>query len=147
MRGGSQTIDRAPPPVLDTGDGGGGGWAWLLTAGGIIEAQLVRGLLETAGVVPIHLDSYDPSPSSWMFLSGNVNAPVRVFVLASQLDLARLVLLEGGFGVGETDAGPRQEPLVRSSWWRRLWIILGIVIVLGLAWRLFLVGCDIRTVC
>lgn len=95
MRGRSQVLIPSPPDTAD--GGGGGGWAWLLTARGIIEAELVRGVLESAGVVPVALDTSDPSPGSWMFLSGNVNALVRVFVPASMLDTARLTLLEAGF--------------------------------------------------
>lgn len=87
----------APSPPETADGGGGGGWAWLVTANGIIEAELVRGVLESAGVTPVALDSSDPTPGSWMFLSGNVNALVRVFVPVSQLDSARLALLEAGF--------------------------------------------------
>jgi hypothetical protein len=96
MRGRSQIMVPSPPETTNEG-GGGGGWAWLLTANGIIEAELVRGVLESAGVAPVALDSTDPTPGSWMFLSGNVNALVRVYVSASQLDVARLAVLEAGF--------------------------------------------------
>ena len=95
MKSGSRVIDSPPTPT-DEG-GGGGGWAWLLTARGIIEAELVRGVLESAGVVPVALDGRDSSPGAWMFLSGNVNALVRVFVPLAQLDSAKLILLEAGF--------------------------------------------------
>src|SRR5439155_20971548 len=95
MQRGSRVIDT-PPTDLNP-SGGGGGWAWLLTARGIIEAELVRGVLETAAIAPVALDGRDNSPGAWMFLSGNVNARVRVFVPASQLASARLVLLETGF--------------------------------------------------
>jgi hypothetical protein len=108
---GSQVIDRAPPSDVEAG-GGGGGWAWLVTARGIIEAELVRGVLETAGIVPVAFDRRDPSPGAWMFLSGNVNALVRVFVPASLLDSARLVLLETGLN---EPAAPPNLP-ERRAW-------------------------------
>jgi hypothetical protein len=108
---GSQVIDRAPPTDVEAG-GGGGGWAWLVTARGIIEAELVRGVLENAGIVPVAFDGRDPSPGAWMFLSGNVNALVRVFVPVSLLDEARLVLLETGLN---EPAAPPNLP-ARRSW-------------------------------
>jgi hypothetical protein len=113
-------IDHAPPePPADSG--GGGGWAWLLTAKGIIEAELVRGVLETAGIVPVALDSRDQSPGAWMFLSGNVNALVRVFVPVSLLDAARLTLLE--VGLTDTDAPAESEARPKATRSRSLWLL------------------------
>lgn len=126
MRGGSQVIDAAPPSSIGSGGGGGGGWAWLLTARGIIEAELVRGALESAGIVPVALDASDPTPGAWLFLSGNVNALVRVFVPASLLDAARLALLEAGVAVAEP-----QRPLAetrRSMRWL-VWVVLTLIVV------------------
>src|SRR5687768_392917 len=96
MRAGSHLQDPAPPRSGDGGDGGGG-WRWLVTAQGLVEAELIKGVLEGAGVVPVVLDAHDPSPGAWMFPSGNVNALVRIFVPAALLDQARLTLLETGF--------------------------------------------------
>jgi hypothetical protein len=131
MANSSHVIEGAPPPTIDDG-GGGGGWAWLLTARGIIEAQLVRGVLEASGIVPVALDASDPTPGAWMFLSGNVNALVRVFVPASLLDAARLALLETGFGVDDASAPPDQpvRAPARSSrlpWWA--WVLITAVVV------------------
>lgn len=103
MHAGSNVID-VEPPQTDRG-GGGGGWAWLVTARGLIEAQLVRGVLEASGITPIALDASDPSPGSWLFLSGNINALVRIYVPRALLDEARLALLEIGF-----DAPEQPEP-------------------------------------
>ncbi|MGZ4205841.1 MAG: hypothetical protein ACXVQW_11175 [Actinomycetota bacterium] len=130
MQSGSRVID-APPAEISEG-GGGGGWAWLLTARGIIEAELVRGMLEAAGIVPVALDGSDPSPGAWMFLSGNVNALVRVFVPVSLLDAARLALLETGFREPE-NASPSPTPPVGAFSGRRvLLVITAIVIVIFL---------------
>ncbi|MGZ4127440.1 MAG: hypothetical protein ACXVEX_04775 [Actinomycetota bacterium] len=130
MQSGSRVID-APPAEISEG-GGGGGWAWLLTARGIIEAELVRGMLEAAGIVPVALDGSDPSPGAWMFLSGNVNALVRVFVPVSLLDAARLALLETGFR--EPDSAPPSPPppVGAFSGRRVLLVITAIVIVIFL---------------
>lgn len=102
----SQVID---PPRSTHEGGGGGGWSWLVTASGIIEAQLIRGVLEEAGVVQVWLDTRDPSPTAWMFMSGDPNAPVPIYVPASQLDTARLALLDSGLGDPPGDAGDTGE--------------------------------------
>jgi hypothetical protein len=98
------TLDPAPPKPRE--GGGGGRWSWLLTAGGIVEAELVRGALEEQGV-PVVLDRTDRSPFAWMYLSGNVNAPVGVYVPSSLLDAARLHLLDAGL---EGDVASAAEP-------------------------------------
>ena len=128
MQRGSRVIDT-PPTVSDTG-GGGGGWAWLLTARGIIEAELVRGVLETAGIAPVALDGRDDSPGAWMFLSGNVNALVRVFVPASQLDSARLVLLETGLGAPEQPAEPPAPAPVHRLSGRLIWLAVTALVII-----------------
>ena|SRR5438270_6753360 len=127
MRSGSRVIDSPPAPT-DEG-GGGGGWAWLLTARGIIEAELVRGVLETAGVAPVALDGRDPSPSAWMFLGGNVNALVRVFVPLAQLDSARLILLEAGFEQPDPPPTlPAPERAHRLSS-KAIWLVITAVVI------------------
>lgn len=131
MKSGSRVIDAPPAPTNE--GGGGGGWAWLLTARGIIEAELVRGVLESAGVVPVALDGRDPSPGAWMFLSGNVNALVRVFVPLAQLDSARLILLEAGFEQPEPPpAAAASAPVRRLSSKVILLVITAVVIAIFL---------------
>ena len=128
MQRGSHVIDSPPVPT-DHGGGGGGGWAWLLTAHGIIEAELVRGVLESAGVIPVALDGRDPSPGAWMFLGGNVNALVRVFVPLAQLDSARLVLLEAGFEQPDPAPAaivPARAPRFHS---RAIWLVITAVVI------------------
>ncbi|HEX9712230.1 MAG TPA: hypothetical protein VGB52_06720 [Actinomycetota bacterium] len=139
MRGGARVIDRAPPPGVtdDHGEHGGGGWAWLLTVRGIIEAELVRGLLETAGIVPVHLDATDPSPTSWMFLSGDVNALVRVYVPRAHLDEARLALLERSAPAPEPEPGDRTGYRLRPAW-----IVIGVLVATAFGWRLFVAACG-----
>ena len=126
MRRGSNVIDHVPPAV--DGGGDGGGWAWLVTARGHAEAHLVRGLLEGNGVAPIFMDASDPSPGSWMFLAGNINALVRIYVPLSQLEEARLTLLEAGVTApDETPEAP--SPASRAPWGTRLaWIAITLLI-------------------
>ena len=127
MQSGSRVID-APPTPTDQG-GGGGGWAWLLTARGIIEAELVRGVLEAAGVVPVALDGRDPSPGAWMFLGGNVNALVRVFVPLAQLDSAKLVLLEAGFEQPEPPPAPQAPARGSRFHSRAIWFAVTALVI------------------
>lgn len=139
----SHTIGTAPPAGGERGSGGGdgGGWAWLLTARGVVEARLIAGLLENAGIGPVHLDATDPSPSSWLFLSGNVGALVRVYVPRAQLEGARLALLEQGAAV----TPPSRQPAAGPRWSvRRLeLIILAAVVVVVFGWRLLTATCAL----
>jgi len=119
----SNVVDRAPPGAPADG-GGGGGWAWLVTAHGLVEAQLINGILEGNGIAPVVLDASDPSPGAWLFLSGNVNALVRIFVPTSLLESARLALLEAGL---EDDAVEPPEPPVGSrgtAWWVAITLVV-----------------------
>src|ERR1051326_7988270 len=125
------TLDPAPPRPND--GGGGGRWAWLFTAGGLVEAELARGALEHAGV-PVVLDRRDPSPFAWMHLAGNMNAPVQLYVPASLLDNARLTLLEAWFAFDEParslpQSQGRTHPIARwtllvAAILVTLWIVL-----------------------
>jgi len=115
MTGRSEVIDPAPP-TIDHGGGGGGGWAWLVTTNGRIEAELVRGLLEATGVVPVWLDTRDPSPSAWLFPFGDPNAPVKVYVPASMLQAARLAMLEAGFAPSEHSEPEREKVAPHTPW-------------------------------
>jgi hypothetical protein len=135
MRSGSQTIDMAPPRAIHDDGGGGGGWAWLLTARGIIEAELVKGVLESEGIVPVLLDNRDPSPGAWLFLAGNVNALVRIFVPASLLDAARLTLLEAGLGEAESLPQPKPEPASARGWVWWVTVVLIVATFIIATWR------------
>lgn len=95
MRGQSGILTPAPPKA-DRGDPGRGRWSWLVTAGDIFEAELLKGLLESVHI-PVMTDSFDRSPFAWMYPAGNVQRPVHIYVPASLLDVARLELLESSF--------------------------------------------------
>lgn len=148
------TRDPAPPVPLD--GGGSGRWAWLLTAGGIVEAELVRGVLESSGV-PVVLDRRDPSPFAWMYLGGNVNAPVKVFVPATLLSAARLQLLEAGMSVeGGPDPAPvdraerSPQRLSRTPIVRLALTLVAVLVALWILLSAYLAGsatCSIRIVC
>lgn len=130
--------DPAPPREHD--GGGDGRWAWLLTASDAVEAEIVRGLLEGAGV-PVALDWRDPSPFAWMHLSGNLFRPVPVYVPAGLIDDARLHLLdmglEGPERSEEFDGSLEGSP---ASWRERHRVVLAAVTGLtfvAVGWILF----------
>jgi hypothetical protein len=129
MRSGSSVIDRAPPDTDGDTGGGGGGWAWLLTARGVVEAQLVRGVLEASGIEPVALDARDPSPGAWLFLSGNPHALIRIYVPRALLDAARLVMLD--IGVQEPEPQTSPAPTVPAWWWVALTALVLLLTVIS----------------
>ncbi len=135
---GRQVDVLEPAPPRDAGgDGGHGGWVWLMTAGNVFEAELLRGLLETAGV-PVALDSFDRSPSAWMYPAGNVNRPVQVLVPAGLLEAARLELMESSLvGAGRMESPPAEEPadarLLRERM-RPAWLTVALLTSLACGW-------------
>jgi hypothetical protein len=120
-----------PAPPRERAGGGGGRWAWLLTARDAVEAEIVRGLLEAAGV-PVALDWRDPSPFAWMHLSGNLFRPVPVYVPASLIDSARLQLLELGLESTEEPAEPASDAGDSLAWRDRHRVLLKAATVLTL---------------
>jgi len=140
------------PPVEDPG-GGGGRWAWLLTARDAVEAEIVRGLLEGGGV-PVALDWRDPSPFAWMHLSGNLFRPVPVYVPAGLIESARLQLLELGLDdpeMEEEDAASESLPMWRERHRLLLGAATGLTLV-AVGWLVFVeifgfVPCFLRLFC
>ena len=150
MTSGTGVLDPAPPQAA-SGDGGGGRWAWLVTAVDAVEAEIIRGLLEATGT-PVALDWRDPSPFAWMHLSGNLHRPVPVYVPASMVDAARLQLLELGLEAPEpTELEPVVRPVMRERH-RVLWQVVLALTVIGAAWILFVeifgfAPCALRLFC
>jgi hypothetical protein len=130
----TRTGKPAPPDEAGSGEGGGGRWVWLLTAGSHVEAELVKGRLETVGV-PVVLDRRDPTPGAWLYLyGGNPRAPVQVFVPASLLDAARLELLEAGLTAPSAPQNtPAERAVPRRSW---VWYLVAAVTALAIIWIL-----------
>jgi hypothetical protein len=138
------TLDPAPPQPRE--GGGGGRWAWLVTASGIVEAELIRGLLETDGI-PCVLDRRDSSPFAWMYLAGNVNASIQVYVPASLLDPARFRLIEAGF---DAEPAPPAEPAQGSrSWVKPILAVSGLLVAIWILIVTYLgsASCTLRLVC
>jgi hypothetical protein len=83
------------PPLDLGGRGGDSGWVELLRAPDDIEAHLIGGRLETAGIEVSMLK--DRSGPAWLFGGSNPWAPVTLLVRKLQLDDARIVLAEVAF--------------------------------------------------
>lgn len=130
----ARTDVRDPaPPTTPTGGGGGGRWSRVVTAADGIEAELIRGVLELAGV-PVVLDRRDGSPFAWMYPGGNINAPVAVLVPSALLEPARLALLEASLLSPETPqpvrpAEPKPAGLFRVVVAGLLIVVVGWVIL------------------
>ncbi|HVL88707.1 MAG TPA: hypothetical protein VM841_00585 [Actinomycetota bacterium] len=135
----SDVLDPAPPRHGTDGEGRGG-WSWLVTAKDRFEAEVLRGMLENAGV-PVILDGFDRSPFAWMYPAGNMNVPVQVLVPTGLLDVARLELMEAGLvGVDRlapasaqaaAAAGPPASLLRDRT--RPLWLVVAVLTALAVA--------------
>jgi hypothetical protein len=146
-------LDPAPPGHHD--GGGGGRWAWLFTANDAVEAEIVRGLLETAGV-PVALDWRDPSPFAWMHLSGNLFRPVPVYVPAGLVENARLHLLDIGLESADAAEEADEESIARPAVWRERhrWVLAGAtaMTLVAVGWLVFIeifgfAPCFLRLFC
>lgn len=138
----SEVLDPAPPRGGIEGDGRGG-WSWLVTAKDRFEAEVLRGMLENAGV-PVILDGFDRSPFAWMYPAGNMNVPVQVLVPTGLLDVAKLELMEAGLVEHDrfvetpsaaqatvVAAGPETR-LLRDRI-RPLWLVVAVLTALAVA--------------
>jgi hypothetical protein len=79
-----------------TGGGGGGDWIELVRARDDIDAHLLVGRLDEAGVAARTVKDRR-APGAWLYGGSNPWAPVLVLVRRLQLDDARLVLARISF--------------------------------------------------
>lgn len=90
-----------------------------------------------------------------MYLSGNVNAPVGVYVPAALLDAARLHLLDAGFDAPEADSESDSESPASGqpgTPWRAVRIGVGIAAVAAAVYILIVTflgsaTCALRLLC
>jgi hypothetical protein len=132
----SVLIDRPPPPVAsDRGGGGGSEWVQLVKARDDIDAHLLGGRLDEAGVESrLVKDRF--APGAWLYGGSNPWAPVTVLVRRRQLEDARLVLAEISFDAPSADSRPPAHLRIAPLWWATalgLGALLSIVVLLQTA--------------
>ena len=126
-------LDLPPPPgLLDEPSGGGSEWVRLITAENDIDAHLLGGRLNHAGIEVRAIK--DRKGPSWIHGGSNPWAPVDLWVRRYQLEESRLLLAELSFS--GPDAERTEEPTSSRAaflWWTAA-IALGLLFTgIGLA--------------
>jgi hypothetical protein len=102
------------PPRASVREGGGGsGWVELIRARGDIDAHLLVGRLDEAGVESRTVTDRS-APWTWMHAGSNPWAPVSILVRRVQLEDARLVLAEISFHLPA--AAPERAEEAQGRW-------------------------------
>ena len=118
-------IDRPPTSgLVPAGGGGGDGWVCVFRAAGDIEAHLLSGRLEAAGIETASIK--DRRGAAWMHGGSDPHAPVDIMVRKLQLEEARLVLAEIAFEM------PFEPPARPATSWRTALVWWGAALALGL---------------
>lgn len=126
-------LDLPPPPsALHDSGGGGSEWVPLITADNDIDAHLLEGRLNQAGVEVRAIK--DRSGPVWLHGGSNPWAPVAIWVRRFQLDDSRIVLAELSYQWPAARSDEREA----SGWppiaWWAVAIALGILFTgIGLA--------------
>ena len=126
-------LDLPPPPSrLDDDGGGGSEWVPLITADNDIDAHLLEGCLNQAGVEVRAIK--DRSGPVWMLGGSNPWAPVAIWVRRFQLEDSRIVLAELSYQWPSAHAvDDRTSGWPAIAWWA-VAIALGILFTgIGLA--------------
>lgn len=127
-------FDLPPPPELTQHpDGGGSEWVRLITAENDIDAHLLEGRLNHAGIEVRTIK--DRKGPSWMHGGSNPWAPVDVWVRRYQLEESRLLLAELSFNGPAAEQREEDGISSRSAvvWWAAA-IALGLLFTgIGLA--------------
>ena len=127
----STRIDLPPPPVVLDRGGGGSGWVKLAKATDDIDAHLLIGRLNEAGIETMAVKDRS-EPGTWMFLGGsNPWAPVVIMVRPLQLEDARLVLAEISYDAPAVEPSVARTP--KKGWrlpvvWWVTALILGVLL-------------------
>jgi hypothetical protein len=117
-------IDSPPPPVDVAEQGGGSDWVPLITAKNDIDAHLLEGLLNEAGIEVRTVK--DRSGPAWLMNGSDPWAPVGVFVQRFQYDDSRVVLAEVSYSA--PSAPPVAQP--QKGWSPVTWWTVAIALAL-----------------
>ena len=104
------TLVEAPPPPVDTSESGGGSdWVPLIDAKNDIDAHLLEGRLNEAGIEVRAVK--DHSGPSWLMNGSDPWGPVAILVRRFQYDDSRMVLAEVSFAAPDASRPvPGTEP-------------------------------------
>jgi hypothetical protein len=114
-------IDLPPPPALDRDRGGGDDrWTRLFRAASDIEAHLLAGRLNGAGIETRAIKDRSTA-AAWLHNGSNPRAPVDLWVRNQSLDDARIVLAEIAFDQparnSQTGDPCRRDWRTPVAWW------------------------------
>ena len=104
-----------PPAVTDESAGGGSDWVRLMTARGDIDAHLLEGRLQAAGIEVRAIK--DHTGPVWLYGGSDPWGPVVIWVRRNQYEDSRIVLAELAFDAPAAvkDSGPMGwSP---TAWW------------------------------
>jgi putative signal transducing protein len=120
-------LDLPPPPTVTESRGGGSGWVEVARARDDIEAHLLEGRLNEAGIETRAITDRN-APGAWLYGGSNPWAPVTILVRRMQLEDARVVMAE--ISLTAPDAGtPERSDYPPTPWkWWLLAVGLGVVL-------------------
>lgn len=144
------TIDL-PPVEVDDHRGGGARWVELTKAADDIDAHLLIGRLQEAGIETRTVKDRS-APGAWLYGGSNPWAPVAILVRKFELDPARIVLAELAY---ESPAVEPQRPSTRTGSRRAALLWWVTAIVLGVTFTALIVaqaaratpGCQLPILC
>ncbi|HEX2241209.1 MAG TPA: DUF2007 domain-containing protein [Actinomycetota bacterium] len=143
----------APAPPLSVEDPGGGGSEWVVfaRAANDIEAHLLTGVLNEAGIETYAVTDRS-APGAWLHGGSDPWAPVTVYVRRLQYEDGRIVLAELALSDEAAVPLPRPAPQRRTAgvvvWWVAALALGALFTGIALAQTAaFLERCDWRLVC
>lgn len=110
-------LDLPPPPLSTQTGGDGSGWVELARARDDIDAHLLEGRLNEAGIETRSIKDRG-APGAWLYGGSNPWAPVTILVRRIQLEDAQVVLAE--IALAAPDAREPGAPESRGlplTWW------------------------------
>lgn len=115
----------APPKLDDEATGGGSEWVELIKAPNDIDAHLLAGRLEVAGIETRAIK--DHKGPAWLYGGSDPWAPVAIWVRRFQLEDSRIVLAELSFAAPAATRAPEVARWKGAVVWWAAAIALGIL--------------------
>jgi Putative prokaryotic signal transducing protein len=140
-----------PPIEQDDRRGGGSRWVELTKASNDIDAHLLIGRLNEAGIETRSVKDRS-QPGAWLYGGSNPWAPVAILVRSLDLDSARIVLAEVAFEAPAVEPERPPSPAARRRAATVWWVT---AIVLGVTFTALIVaqasratpGCQLPVLC